>query len=588
MTDGDELHKPAFRLFEQGSYDACLDLIKKAGPVRDSSLRVLEALCLISVSRIDEAEVCLRDLRRILPDSAEVCLYLGRVLEEKGDESARAEFCEAVRLDPNGLAALRRYAAYLVAEGDDEGAYPVIALLCERFQDPQDVALLLDLLVRSGRYTEAAGLFTPESIPAGSLPQYLHALNALGRDEEVLSIVQDTGFSDDKILVWYIRSLSRTDPGAAERFLLADPVRLKKPPVAGEFLFFLLSAGRYQEAAGVYHSYLSDTADPRDIWNGAVACFEAGDHERAESLCRRVLFEQSSPTDWDIHAGITSLYSRIMEMRSPGEGWRLLLNQLVMAADTVSLVSAADIAADNGDDTMARDLYFRAFRSDLILGGSAYAGYLRKKGDIHEYRKILMYMIRTVRKIRDLEMITGMILDHQPDPDILELLAERFRSMSHLLSTRGRTYYGRILLSLSVHARETGSGQAGELLCIEALSVLPADVGEVGDALFHELMLCKKSCFSLPVRRSTSPGESLPRRSMENLIPSGLDPVEESVLLYLARHQICSETELRKVAGTNRVAGLINRIIRKLSDQGIRLIEKDGFGESGEVYRYAG
>ena len=46
--------------------------------------------------------------------------------------------------------------------------------------------------------------------------------------------------------------------------------------------------------------------------------------------------------------------------------------------------------------------------------------------------------------------------------------------------------------------------------------------------------------------------------------------------------------DLRAVAQTRRVAGLVNRIIQKGAEKGVRIIEKKGIGENGEIYEYTG
>ena len=46
--------------------------------------------------------------------------------------------------------------------------------------------------------------------------------------------------------------------------------------------------------------------------------------------------------------------------------------------------------------------------------------------------------------------------------------------------------------------------------------------------------------------------------------------------------------DLRKLLGTRRVVGIVNRLVQKAAGQGMALIEKKGVGEDGEVYEYTG
>ena len=68
----------------------------------------------------------------------------------------------------------------------------------------------------------------------------------------------------------------------------------------------------------------------------------------------------------------------------------------------------------------------------------------------------------------------------------------------------------------------------------------------------------------------------------------GLTQEEEKILAFLHSHRKASEVELRKLLGTRRVAGIVNRLVQKAASQGLSVLEKKGFGEDGEVYEYTG
>ena len=63
---------------------------------------------------------------------------------------------------------------------------------------------------------------------------------------------------------------------------------------------------------------------------------------------------------------------------------------------------------------------------------------------------------------------------------------------------------------------------------------------------------------------------------------------EQKIVEFLRSHRKASEMDLRKVLGTRRVVGIVNRLISKATAQGIMLIEKKGVSEDGEVYEYSG
>jgi hypothetical protein len=67
-----------------------------------------------------------------------------------------------------------------------------------------------------------------------------------------------------------------------------------------------------------------------------------------------------------------------------------------------------------------------------------------------------------------------------------------------------------------------------------------------------------------------------------------LSEPEHNILTFLATHGRASETDLRRLLGSRRVAGIINLLIRKAAAQGIMIIEKKGMCAEGEIYEYCG
>jgi hypothetical protein len=65
-----------------------------------------------------------------------------------------------------------------------------------------------------------------------------------------------------------------------------------------------------------------------------------------------------------------------------------------------------------------------------------------------------------------------------------------------------------------------------------------------------------------------------------------LDEKERKILEFLRDHRQASEMDLRTLLGSRRVVGIVNRIIQKAASQGMRVIEKKGISEQGEIYEY--
>jgi hypothetical protein len=67
-----------------------------------------------------------------------------------------------------------------------------------------------------------------------------------------------------------------------------------------------------------------------------------------------------------------------------------------------------------------------------------------------------------------------------------------------------------------------------------------------------------------------------------------LDEREQMIVSFLQVHREASEMDLRKLTGSRRVVGVVNRLMQKASAQGMKMIEKKGIGKDGEVYEYCG
>ena len=68
----------------------------------------------------------------------------------------------------------------------------------------------------------------------------------------------------------------------------------------------------------------------------------------------------------------------------------------------------------------------------------------------------------------------------------------------------------------------------------------------------------------------------------------GLSDQEQKIIGFLRSHRKASERDLRKVLGTRRVAGIVNKLVQKAASRGLSLVEKKGVGEDGEIYEYTG
>ncbi|HJJ96771.1 MAG TPA: hypothetical protein O0X38_03905 [Methanocorpusculum sp.] len=67
-----------------------------------------------------------------------------------------------------------------------------------------------------------------------------------------------------------------------------------------------------------------------------------------------------------------------------------------------------------------------------------------------------------------------------------------------------------------------------------------------------------------------------------------LDEREQQVIAFLKEHREATEMDLRTVLNTRRVTGIVNGILTKAAEKGVKIIEKRGVGDRGEIYGYTG
>ncbi len=593
MSGSDTLKARAQQLFEQGDYPFCLELIRAVPRHRlEIPLRIIEAVCLFCTGSLDEAELSLRDLKARVPDSAEVCLYLGRILEQKGDEGARAEYAAAVMLDPSQPEALRRYAQYLTSASDHPAALGLLYRLHAMTGQCMDLSTLMNCLIALGRPDLAIEEYHKAGSPEECL-SYLDALAADHRDDEIIRILDTMpAHPDDPLFSWRrLDALSRIEPSRADE----EYLRLLKihgsVGLAVRYIAFLSSAGMTREALGVWSTWCASSPDPGIRLLGVPLLLGSENHSRALRLCEEVLFEQE-PIESDELSGWYHLYrNTLAEVSGKDEACRILLVRADSSCHPAFCLETAGLCEEIGDRENARRLYFQAFRSDLISGGLAYASYLARYGEIHEQEKILAYILKRVRKSRDLEKTARAVLSSpSPGTEIVGHLARRFASDVRLLSTAGRDLYARTLCLSAEMSLATDSPDAGVKACIAGLSVVPVESVEVAQSLFAVLISCKRRSLPdhIPSFLDSSSAIHPPVISLSEVRFDWLDPAEEEVVSYLRKHRICHELDLRKVAQTRRVAGLMNRIMRKADEHGVLIAEKEGYSDFGEVYRYAG
>ena len=103
-----------------------------------------------------------------------------------------------------------------------------------------------------------------------------------------------------------------------------------------------------------------------------------------------------------------------------------------------------------------------------------------------------------------------------------------------------------------------------------------------GRALAERPVLLEKNAW-LETATEASAEEPTP---VANLLD--LDEREQQVVAFLKEHREATEMDLRSVLNTRRVTGIVNGILTKAAEKGVKIIEKRGVGNRGEIYGYTG
>jgi tetratricopeptide (TPR) repeat protein len=595
----EDIKKEAFRLFEEGRYQeslqACMGL---PAADRDGAVEVLVATNLYYTGKPDDAEVCFRDLLQKMPDSSYVHSYLGKILEERGDEGAITEYATAVHLDPTNQDALRSYAEYLLIQRDYRGALPVLRHLVSLAKKPGDVQNLMRAFIEIGDAEEALALHAASGEESGRTHEYIDAL-ARTRSyqraaESALRIYRKT--NDTSVLRKYLDYLSRYDIPAS---LAAYATHAHDGPdcdILFDYILLLKSTGEFTRALDETGVLLSRSQDPAYRLVRADLLAALGRHNEALASYEQIVRDElGSKNDLETLRLVIGKYRRYLMTQLPAaSATERFLSQVSRDLNVASLLETALLYEDLNNETEARAWYYRAYRTDFLAGGLAYARFLSGHGEDRECEKVMLYILSNVKKGDDLIFVSSVILDELGGmfrlKRLMDMLVKRLEERRLTLNSRGLELLAMAFFIIASNALEETDYPGCKYYCLCGMDVMPAHMTLIRPEDFLRLIrTCKeKSIADRPImnapqadRRSVTPAISITDQL-------GLDEQEQKIVLFLRSHRKGTEMELRTLLDTRRVVGIVNRLVQKAARQGIRLIEKKGVGENGEIYEYTG
>jgi tetratricopeptide (TPR) repeat protein len=596
----DDTRASAFRLLESGDLPGALliaeDLMREHGP--EPELAALAATALHRLGRLDEAEAHLRDLARRLPEASYLHSLLGRVLADRGDERATAEYAEAIRLDPANPEGLREYMKYLARREDHRAAAAIGRRLVAVSSREEDRVLFVRSLLALGEYGEAVQV-VESTFPSIPSIEAVEALCGAGRPRRAAAIAAEAYEATGSLVFLraHLAAWAMFDPVDAIDAYAGWAGTSKE--IDFDRVLLLKTLGRNEEALDAARRLAA--AEPTPFHRLVEAELmglvgdRAGAEGAAETLARDLL---RSLEDLETLEIVLRRYEQILLATHPGpEALDRFIAVVGSDPTTVGLAMIGEAAERQGDLRCARDHLYRAYRTDFFRGGIAYARFLARQGDWRECEKVMLYSVEHATKTADLERMAEVALDAATGmhrlPRLLDRLAERLTIHRETLSSYGQELAAVALLARATDAFESGRYDRAKECCLLGLDLFPAHASELRlDDFYALLARCKEEAvLDRPVLgRNRSAYAPTPDQSASSPIETALSlsPEETRLVAFLREHQSATERDLRTVLGTRRVAGLVNRLVRRAGAQGIELIERKGAGDEGEVYVYVG
>lgn len=592
--------KEALVLFERGEYERSLSICRELREDQgDPSVAVLTAANLFHLGRLDEAEAHFRDLANSLPASSHVHSYLGRILEMRGEEGALAEYARAVTLDPDNTDALRNFALFVLRTGDPQKAVPVFSHLLSRSHRPDDARQLSVALFLAGRPFDALEAW--DKAPGRKLPadgMYISILSACGKYREAAECARDlfTATRDPLYARHYLGALSRTDRERAGEEYPRLVELTGDSDLHHDYVLFLKDCGDYARALSALGTLLS-RAGPRGrfLLTECELLALANRREEARERYRRLLEQElDSMADPALVREILHAFRLFLQTYFPHrDAERALRDALATRTDPHSLLAVAQFYDEAGDQKEARAWYYRAYRSDSLEGGPHYARFCAANGDVREAEKVMMHVVGSARNGRDLMRIAEFSLGQRDTllrmPRLLDVLRTRLGEFSEALPSRGLELLAALHLLSGSLALARRDWAACKRACLSGLDIVPPRARDAKPEDFLALLVeCKeKSLSEIPALKGTLQGGPLADESTDSLLSGlDLDDNERRIIEFLRDRGQASEMELRALLGSRRVAGMVNRLMQKMSSKGVILIEKRGVGKNGEIYAY--
>ncbi|MDD1694683.1 MAG: hypothetical protein LUQ71_08160, partial [Methanoregula sp.] len=404
---------------------------------------------------------------------------------------------------------------------------------------------------------------------------------------------------DPALLRTYLDAFSRYDLRGSLETYATHLQDCADGEILFDYVLLLKSSGDLEQAQKVAGKLLS--LCPGEPVYRLVECdilAAAGDEKgaltRYEALVRDELV---SKNDMDVLGLVIGKYRQFLNTHLPAdEAARRFLEHVSRDMNVVSLLETARFYEDSGNPGEARSWYYRAYRADFLAGGPDYARFLAENGEERECEKVMLYILANVRKGSDLTRVASIIVKEKGRMRSMKRLTgqliKKLEERRATLSTEGLEQLAIAFFIAASNALDEADYAGCKYLCLSGMDVMPAHTEMIRLEDYLALIRnCKEqSLADRPVMHDRPSPDRRDAAPQAQAITDKLDLTdqEQKIVAFLRSHRKASEMELRKVLGTRRVVGIVNRLIQKAALQGLSLIEKKGVGEDGETYEYTG
>jgi tetratricopeptide (TPR) repeat protein len=452
--------------------------------------------------------------------------------------------------------------------------------------------------IETGDADEALALHTASGGEGSRTHEYIDALaetrNYPHAAESACRIYRET--KDPAVLRKYLRYLSRYDVPASLAAYATHALDGLDCDILSDYVLLLKSAGEYSRALAEAEVLLSRSQDPLYRLIRADLLAALGRYDAALAAYEQLVRDElGSKNDLETLGLVIGKYRRYVMTRFPAaSATERFLSLVSQDVNVASLLETARLYEDQNNETEARAWFYRAYRTDYLAGGLAYARFLSARGEERECEKVMLYILSNVRKGDDLVHVASVVLDELGGmfrlKRLMDQLVKRLEERRSTLNSRGLELLAMAFFITASNALEETDYPGCKYYCLCGMDVMPALTTVIQPEDFLRLIrTCKeRSVADRPIMNNVRAHRkaAAPQPSVAEQL--GLDEQEQKIVLFLRSHRKATEMELRTLLGTRRVTGIVNRLVQKAARKGVHLLGKKGVGENGEIYEYTG